>query len=139
MSKSIQCSIVSVHETLFSEKIRYIIVTGAYGDLGIHPGHAPLLTTLPPGTARVMKENGQEDVLFISGGYLEVQPDSVILLADVAMRAAELDEEAALAAKQHAQQQLGDNLPDLDHTRALKELNEALARLHAIHMLRGIK
>lgn len=140
MSKTIQCSIVSVQETLFSEMASYIVVTGAYGELGIYPGHSPLLTTLPPGSARIMKANGHEEVLFISGGFLEVQADHVILLADVAIRGGELDEEESLAAKQHAQQELGDNqLPDIDHVRAMKELNDALARLKVISAWRTKK
>ncbi|TDO97437.1 F0F1 ATP synthase subunit epsilon [Marinomonas balearica] len=138
MTNIIQCSIVSLHETLFSGLVRYIVLTGEYGELGVHAGHAPLLTTLPPGPARLMKESGEEEVLFLSGGFLEVQPDQVIVLADVAVRASQLDEEAALEAKLHAEKVLGDTASDIDHSKAMKELNDALARLKAIQALKVI-
>ncbi|ADZ93410.1 F0F1 ATP synthase subunit epsilon [Marinomonas mediterranea] len=137
MSNMIQCSIVSLHETLFSGQVRYLVLTGDYGELGVHAGHAPLLTTLPPGPARLMKENGEEEILFLSGGFLEVQPDQAIVLADVAVRASQLDEEAALDAKQNAEKMLGDSADDIDHAKAMKELDDALARLKAIQALKN--
>ncbi|MBM6550635.1 F0F1 ATP synthase subunit epsilon [Marinomonas ostreistagni] len=136
MSRSIQCDIVSIDSTLFSNAVQHIVVTASQGDMGIYPGHAPLLAFLKPGIARLVKDDGSEEVLYISGGFLEVQPHKVTVLADFAERAGELDEEEALAAKQHAQEHLGDSSSDLDHARALKELNEAVARLRAIEMNR---
>lgn len=136
MSRTIQCDIVSIDSTLFSSPISHIVVTASQGDMGIYPGHAALLAFLKPGVARVVKADETEEVLYISGGFLEVQPYKVTVLADFAERAGELDEEEALAAKQHAQEHLGDSKGDLDHARALKELNEAVARLRAIEVNR---
>ena len=132
MSRTILCDIVSAARTLFSSPVRYIVVAAELGEVGVFPGHAPLLTMLKAGSARLVKEDGSEDMIFISGGFMEVQPHKVILLADFAERAGELDMEEALAAKQHAEEHLGSSSNDLDHTRALKELNEATARIKAI-------
>ena len=130
---SILCDIVSAERTLFCAAIQSIVITGEQGDIGIHPGHAPLLASLSHGAARVQCLDGTEQVLYLSGGYVEVQPHRVTVLADVALRLDELHEEAALASKQHALEHLGDNQPDLDHQRAMKELNEALSRLRVIN------
>lgn len=136
MSRTILCDIVSAERTLFSSPVRYIVVAAELGEVGVFPGHAPLLTMLKAGSARLVKEDGSEDMIFISGGFMEVQPHKVILLADFAERAGELDMEEALAAKQHAEEHLGSSSNDLDHTRALKELNEATARIKAIEQSR---
>jgi len=138
MSRTILCDIVSAERTLFSSPVRYIVVAVELGEVGVFPGHAPLLTMLKAGSARLVKEDGSEDMIFISGGFMEVQPHKVILLADFAERAGELDMEEALAAKQHAEEHLGSSSNDLDHTRALKELNEATARIKAIEQSRKI-
>ena len=138
MSRTILCDIVSAERTLFSSPVRYIVVAAELGEVGVFPGHAPLLTMLKAGSARLVKEDGSEDMIFISGGFMEVQQHKVILLADFAERAGELDMEEALAAKQHAEEHLGSSSNDLDHTRALKELNEATARIKAIEQSRKI-
>ena len=138
MSRTILCDIVSAERTLFSSPVRYIVVAAELGEVGVFPGHAPLLTMLKAGSARLVKEDGSEDMIFISGGFMEVQPHKVILLAEFAVRAGELDMEEALAAKQHAEEHLGSSSNDLDHTRALKELNEATARIKAIEQSRKI-
>lgn len=136
MERTILCDIVSVERTLFSSPVKYIVVSADQGDIGVYPGHAPLLTLLKSGSARIVKADGSEEILFVSGGFMEVQPHKVILLADFAQRASELDMEAALAAKQHAEEHLGNSSNDLDHNRALKELNEATARLKVIEQSR---
>lgn len=133
---TILCDVVCAESTLFSSPIRYVVVSADQGEIGVYPGHAPLLTTLKPGTARLAKVDGTEEVIFVSGGFMEVQPQHVILLTDFAERAGDLDREEALAAKQHAEEHLGNSSNDLDHTRALKELNEAIARLRAIEQSR---
>ncbi|SBS30935.1 ATP synthase epsilon chain [Marinomonas aquimarina] len=138
MSHTILCDIVSAERTLYSNLVKYVVVQADHGELGIFPGHAPLLTTLKTGSARLVKEDDSEEIMFISGGFMEVQPHKVILLADFAQRASELDMEEALAAKQHAEEHLGNSSNELDHTRALKELNEALARIRAIEQNRRI-
>ena len=136
MSHTILCDIVSVERTLYSNPVQYVVVKAEFGEVGIYPGHAPLLTVLKTGSARLVKEDGSEEILFISGGFMEVQPHKVILLADFAERAGELDMEEALAAKQHAEEHLGRSSNELDHTRALKELNEAVARIKFIEQSR---
>ncbi len=137
MHRTILCDIVSVESTLFSSPVRYVVVTAEQGDIGVYPGHAPLLTLLKAGIARLVMEDGTEEVIFISGGFMEVQPHKVILLTDFAERAMDLDEAAAQLAKQHAEEHLGSGSTDLDHARALRELNEAVARLRAIDMKRN--
>ncbi|TPE55385.1 F0F1 ATP synthase subunit epsilon [Maribrevibacterium harenarium] len=130
---TIQCDIVSAERVLFSAQVQCLIITSEQGELGIYPGHAPLLATLSNGAARIQLPSEQEEVVYLSGGFVEVQPYKVTVLADVALRLDELHEEAALAAKQHAEEHLGNNQPDLDHQRAMKELNEALTRLRVIN------
>ncbi|MCO4786472.1 F0F1 ATP synthase subunit epsilon [Marinomonas atlantica] len=136
MSQTILCDIVSAERTLYSSAVKYIVVPADLGDVGIYPGHAPLLTLLKSGSARLVKEDDSEELLYISGGFMEVQSHRVILLADFAERAGELDEAEALAAKQHAEEHLGSSVNDLDHNRALKELSEAVARLKVIEQNR---
>lgn len=136
MGHTILCDIVSAERTLYSNPVKYVVVPAEFGEVGIYPGHAPLLTLLKAGSARLVKEDGSEEVMFISGGFMEVQPYKVILLADFAERAGELDMEEALAAKQHAEEHLGNSSNELDHTRALKELNEATARIKVIEQSR---
>lgn len=136
MAITVHCDIVSAEQEIFSGTVQSLVAAGDYGDLGIMPGHAPLLTTLQPGPVRVVKENGDEEFIFVSGGFLEVQPHRVTVLANTAIRARDLDEEAALKAKQHAQELLANQKTDVDYSRAAKELVEAMARLRTIQQFR---
>ncbi|MEL0635275.1 MULTISPECIES: F0F1 ATP synthase subunit epsilon [Marinomonas] len=136
MAITVHCDIVSAEQEIFSGVVKSLVAAGDYGDLGIMPGHAPLLTTLQPGPIRVVKENGDEEFIFVSGGFLEVQPHRVTVLANTAIRARDLDEEAALKAKQHAQELLANQKPDVDYSRATAELAEAMARLRTIQQFR---
>lgn len=136
MAITVHCDIVSAEQEIFSGTVQSLVAAGDYGDLGIMPGHAPLLTTLQPGPVRVVKENGDEEIIFVSGGFLEVQPHRVTVLANTAIRARDLDEEAALKAKQHAQELLANQKTDVDYSRAAKELVEAMARLRTIQQFR---
>ena len=95
-SRTVQCDIVSAEEELFSGRVEMVIAHGHMGDLGILPGHTPLISTIKPGPVRVIKQGGGEEVYYISGGFIEVQPTMVKVLADTAIRAADLDEVAAL-------------------------------------------
>ena len=104
MAMTVHCDIVSAEENLFSGLVERIIASGELGDLGVEPGHAALLSPLKPGPVRIVKQGGEEEVIYVSGGYLEVQPNSVTVLADTASRADDLDEAAALEAKRHAEQ-----------------------------------
>ena len=105
MAITVHCDIVSAEEELFSGLVEMVVAHGHIGDLGVLPGHAPLLSTIKPGPVRVIKQGGKEEVFYISGGFIEVQPNMVKVLADTAIRANDLDEAAALEAKKAAQQQ----------------------------------
>ena len=124
--------IVSAEESIFHGEVQAVFVTGSEGELGVYRGHTPLLTTLKPGQVRALKEDKHEEVYYISGGLLEIQPAVVNVLADTAMRASDIDEAAALDAKQQAEQALTENKNKLDYTRATIELAEAVAQLRAI-------
>ncbi|MAF17007.1 MAG: F0F1 ATP synthase subunit epsilon [Marinomonas sp.] len=139
MAITVQCDIVSAEQEIFSGSVETLVAAGSYGDLGIYPGHAPLLTTLQPGPVRVIKQNGEQEVIFVSGGFLEVQPHRVTVLADTAIRADDLDEAAALEAQKHAQDLLNQQQSDLDYSRATAELAEAVARLRTIQQYRHVK
>ncbi|ETX12149.1 F0F1 ATP synthase subunit epsilon [Marinomonas ushuaiensis DSM 15871] len=137
MAITVHCDIVSAEQEIFSGTVQSLVAAGSYGDLGIFPGHAQLLTTLQPGPVRVVKENGDEEHIFVSGGFLEVQPHRVTVLANTAIRARDLDEEAALEAQKHALELLAEQKPDVDYTRATAELVEAMARLRTIQQFRS--
>ena len=139
MAITVQCDIVSAEQEIFSGSVETLVAAGSYGDLGIYPGHAPLLTTLQPGPVRVIKQNGEQEVIFVSGGFLEVQPHRVTVLADTAIRADDLDEAAALEAQKHTQDLLNQQQSDLDYSRATAELAEAVARLRTIQQYRHVK
>ena len=133
---SVHLDIVSLEETLFSEQVKFVSVRGEMGELGIHPGHAPLLTTIKPGQVIVQKQNGDEELFFVSGGMLEVQPSIVTILADVASRAEDLDEARAIQAEEKARANLANKQSDIDYSRALAELAEASAQIRAISELK---
>lgn len=131
-----QIEIVSAEVSIFSGEATHIIVTGLLGELGIYPGHTQLLTALKPGPVRIVKPDGEDEILYISGGILEVQPQLVSILADTAIRAADLDELAALEAKEHAERILSDKQADIDYAKATAELAQAVAQLQAISKLK---
>jgi F-type H+-transporting ATPase subunit epsilon len=128
--------IVSAEAQIFSGLVEMVVATGAMGELGIFPGHTPLITGVKPGFVRVVKQGGEEEVFYVSGGLLEIQPTIVTLLADTVERADHLDEAAALEAKAHAEKMLADKNAKMEYARALAELAEAAARLKAIGELR---
>ena len=135
-SRTVQCDIVSAEEELFSGRVEMVVAHGHMGDLGILPGHTPLISTIKPGPVRVIKQGGAEEVYYISGGFIEVQPYTVKVLADTAIRAADLDEAAALEAKKVAEQALVNQSADFDYAAAAVRLAEAAAQLRTIHELR---
>jgi F-type H+-transporting ATPase subunit epsilon len=116
--------------------VEQVVAHGSLGDLGVQFGHAPLLTELKPGPVRVRKQNGEEEVFYVSGGYLEVQPYSIVILADVAVRADDLNEAAAETARQNAAQYFTNQSSELDYARAATQLAEAVAQLRTIQQLR---
>ncbi|MCG9760831.1 MULTISPECIES: F0F1 ATP synthase subunit epsilon [Pseudoalteromonas] len=137
MAMTVHLDVVSAEQSLFSGEVATIQVTGSEGELGIHPGHAPLLTGLKPGMVRLVKADSSEEVIYVAGGTLEVQPKTVTVLADVAIRADEIDEQAAEEAKREAQAQLASGTAsELDYQRAALQLEEALAQLRLLRQLR---
>jgi len=129
---TVHLSIVSAHESIFSGCIKSLQITGCEGELGIIPGHAPLLTALTPGMARFITKDDTEEVLYIAGGMLEVQPKSIIVLADVIKRVNDIDVQAALAAKQRAEEQMNKTNGDIDFATLAAELARAVAQLRVI-------
>jgi F-type H+-transporting ATPase subunit epsilon len=133
---TMHCDIVSAEKEIFSGRVTMVIVSGTIGELGIMPGHAPLLTGINPGPVRLKFDNGEEQVFFASGGFLEVQPGTVTVLADTALRADDLDEAAAQQAKEHAERSLQDRAADFDFSLAAAQLAEASARLRTLDELK---
>jgi F-type H+-transporting ATPase subunit epsilon len=138
MAFTIDVDIVSQEAKLFSGKGELIAVPGLMGELGITFGHAQLLTALKPGPVRIVNGDVQE-IYYVSGGFAEIQPFKVTVLADVVERAADLDESLAIAAKQHAEQLLKDKKADANYAEVLAELAEATARLEVIRRLKRQK
>lgn len=134
---TIQVDIVSAEAEIFSGEASMVVVTGEEGELGIAPRHAPLLTRIKPGQVRVMlPDDGGEEFYYVSGGMLEVQPHVVTVLADTAARAADLDEAAAVKAKEEAERALADRSADMGMAEAQSQLAEAVAQLAALERLR---
>ena len=133
---TIHVDIVSAEGEIFSGEAEMFFAPGADGDLGIAPRHAPLLTLLKPGEVRVRTPDGQEQQFFVGGGALEVQPAKVTVLADTALRAHDIDEAAALAAKQRAEDALRDKSGLISQAEALAELARTTAMLKFIQKLR---
>jgi F-type H+-transporting ATPase subunit epsilon len=136
MAMTLHCDIVSAERAIFSGLVEIVVAHGTLGDLGINYGHAPLLTALEPGPVRVKLQSGEEQVFYVSGGFLEVQPNLVSILADTAVRAGDIDEAAALEAQRTAQQQLANNSGDIDYGRAAAQLAAAAAQLRTIQQIR---
>lgn len=132
----IKCNIVSAQNEIYSGDIEMLVATGALGDVGIAHGHAPLLTQLAPGPVRIISEGGKEDVYFLSGGMLEVQPDVITVLSDTAVRAEDIDEAAALEAQEKARHELSDQQSEIDYGSATAQLAEAAARLRTLQAIR---
>lgn len=133
---TVHLDVVSAEEQLFSGRVESLQVSGEAGDLGIMPGHAPLLTSIKPGMVRLVKQNGEEEVIFLSGGILEVQPSLVNILADVAIRGDDLDEEAAVEAKRLAEENINNHSGEMDYAEAAKQLAQAVAQLRVLEMVR---
>lgn len=137
MAMTVHVDIVSAEASIFSGLAELIIVPGEAGELGIYPRHAALLTRIKPGSVRLKLPNQTEDeLIYVSGGMLEVQPDVVTILADTAIRGADLDEVRAMQAKQDAEEAMKNRTSDIDYAQAQAELAEAIAQLAAIKQLR---
>ena len=136
MAMTVHCDIVSAEKQLFSGLVELVVAAGVEGDLGVMPGHAPLLTRLKPGPVRVKKQNADEEVFYVSGGFLEIQPKLVTVLADTAERAQDMDGAQAEEAKQRAKEALEGKNADMDYSRAAITLAEASARLRTIEQIK---
>ena len=136
MAMTIHCDIVSAEKEIFSGRVTMISVTGSLGELGIMPGHAPLLTGIRPGPVRLQLDDGEEQVFFASGGFLEVQPGVVTILADTAERAEDLDEAAAVEAQQAAERLLQEQTADVEFSVEAAQLAEAMAQQRTLAELK---
>jgi len=136
---TIQVDIVSAEGEIFSGPATMVFAPASQGELGITPRHAPLLSLLKPGEVRVQTPEGDEQVFFVGGGALEVQPHHVTVLADTALRARDIDEAAALAAKQRAEEALKDRGALISQAEALAELARAAAQLKVLERLRKLR
>jgi F-type H+-transporting ATPase subunit epsilon len=133
---TLQLDIVSAEKQIFAGLAEMVFVTGEMGELGIAPGHTQLLTTLRPGYVRAILPGNKEEVFYISGGVLEVQPYITSVLADTAIRADDIDEAAAVAAKEHAEKALAGKVAAIDIARATVELAEIAAQVRAVQELK---
>ena len=139
MAMTIHVNIVSAEQLLYTGTAEVVIAPGARGELGIYPRHTPLLTTLKPGSVRIKVPNqAEEEVIYVSGGILEVQPHIVTILSDTAIRGGDLDEAKALEAKRAAEEALKDKAATMDYAQAQAELAQAIAQLAAIKKLRKL-
>lgn len=129
--------VVSAEMSLFSGVVKSMQVTGIEGQLGIRHGHAPLLTIIKPGRVNYVLENDSEDVLYVSGGILEVQPDRVTVLADTAIRGEDIDTQKAEEAIRQAKERIANNSGDVDYAAAIVDLSKALAQLKVAQITKG--
>ncbi|KXW55904.1 F0F1 ATP synthase subunit epsilon [Ferrovum sp. PN-J185] len=137
MTQLIHVDVVSAEELIFSGEAEFIVLPGEMGELGIYPRHTPLITRIRPGSVRIrVAGRDDEELVFVSGGILEVQPDVVTVLADTAIRGHDLDEAKALEAKRLAEESLVEKSASLDYAKASAELATAVAQLAAIQKLR---
>ncbi len=126
--------VVSAEKKLFSGLVKTFQVTGTEGELGIYHGHTPLLTAIKPGMVRIVKQDGQDEILYVSGGIVEVQPNTSTVLADTAIRGEDLDAAKAEEAKRRAEEKIQNQSGDMDFAQAASELAKAIAQLRVIEL-----
>lgn len=137
MAMTVHVDVVSAEASIFSGLAEMIVVPGEMGELGIYPRHTALMTRIKPGSVRIKRpDQEQHEVIYVSGGMLEIQPGVVTILADTAIRGGDLDEARALQAKQNAEEAMKNRSSDIDYAQAQSELAEAIAQLAAIKQLR---
>lgn len=136
MAMTVHVDVVSAEKSIFSGLAEFVALPGESGELGILPGHVPLITRIKPGTVRIKLSHDKEELIFVAGGLLEVQPGLVTVLADTAIRGADLDQAKAQEAKRRAEEALVNRSAEIDYARAQAELSEAIAQLSAIERLR---
>lgn len=137
MAMTVHVDVVSAEASIFSGLAEVVVVPGEMGELGIYPRHTALMTRIKPGSVRIKRPDlEQEELIYVSGGMLEVQPGVVTILADTAIRGGDLDEARALQAKQDAEEAMKNRTSDIDYAQAQAELAEAVAQLATIQQLR---
>ncbi|MFC0337463.1 ATP synthase F1 subcomplex epsilon subunit [Kushneria avicenniae] len=134
---TMQCNIVSAERNIFAGEVERVVAISVLGELGILRGHEPTLTELKPGPVRIIHDGGEEEIYFVSGGFLEVQPNMVIVLADSADRARDLDAAEAEKARDEARSALQGKNSEMDYQQALAEIEAATARLRTLSQLRN--
>jgi F-type H+-transporting ATPase subunit epsilon len=139
MAMTMHVNIVSAENEIYSGTVTQVFAPAEMGEVGIMPRHAPMLSTLKPGVVRVISQEDEEQTFFVSGGILEIQPHVVTILSDTALRAADIDESAALEAKARAEAAMKDKASDMDYEKAKSELVEAVAQIEALKKLRKKK
>jgi len=140
MPHTIHVDVVSAEEAIYSGEAEFVVLPGEEGELGIYPKHTPLITRIKPGTVRIQPaEGGEEQLIFVAGGILEVQPNLITVLADTAIRGHDLDEAKALEAHKRAQENLASRTGKMEYAEALAELAQAAAQIAAIRKLRSRK
>ena len=136
---TIHVDVVSAEELIYSGEATFVALPGEVGELGIYPRHTPLISRIKAGSVRIQKPDGEEEFVFVAGGILEVQPDSVTVLSDTAVRGKDLDEERANAAKKAAEENLRNAKSDVDIASAQSELMVFASQLAALRKYRGKK
>ncbi|HEX7270869.1 MAG TPA: F0F1 ATP synthase subunit epsilon [Casimicrobiaceae bacterium] len=137
MANTIHVDVVSAEELIYSGEAEFVVLPGVMGELGVYPKHTPLITQIQPGQVRIKVPGEEEQIVFVQGGFLEVQPDVVTVLSDTAIRARDLDEAKALEAKRRAEEALQNKTSSQEIATAEGELASAVAQLAAIRRLRG--
>ncbi len=137
MANTVHIDVVSAEENIFSGEAEFVVAPAGGGEVGIYPNHTPMITTIKPGALRIKQSaEAEETLIFISGGLLEVQPGMITVLADTAIRGADLDEAKATAAKEAAEEAMKNRTSDMDYAKAQAELAEAIAQIQAIQKMR---
>ena len=131
---TLKLTVVSAEKSIFAGEVKSIQASGIEGELGILPGHTPLMTAIKPGIVKLTLENGNEEVIYVSGGFLEVQPTIVTVLADVAIRGKELDADRILEAKRRAEQNIASGAKDANYEMLASKLSRELAKLRAYEL-----
>lgn len=137
MAMTFHCDVVSAEQEIFSGLVELLVADGVEGELGVTYGHSPLLTKLQPGPIRLKTQKGEEEIYYVSGGFLEIQPHTVTVLADTALREDDMDEAEAQKAKDLAQQALKDQKEGVDYHLAALRLAQAEAQLRTLKALKG--
>ena len=138
MAMTMHVDVVSAEKAIFSGLAEFMAAPGSQGELGIYPRHAPLITRIKAGSIRIKTPDATEEIIFVSGGIIEIQPGVVTVLADIAIRGHDIDEVKAIAAKQAAQEAMQNKASEVDYARAQAELVEAVAQLKTVSELKKL-